>query len=213
MTLDELRAALTGVLRDGWLTGAEASVRADPDTVGRFFAQADRRLGREPLPDRPTRLSQWTAGQAGRALLLAALLEAPDPVDRIVAVYQQGDAAERLAVLKALPLLPIGAAAAPLLHDALRTNDTRLVAAALGPYAVHLDVATWRQGVIKCVFMGVPLTYVDGLDERADGDLAAMLAALAEERIAAGRTMPADAVALLDRLSPTPARSSTTSTR
>jgi hypothetical protein len=55
--------------------------------------------------------------------------------------------------------------------------------------------------VIKCVFMGVPLSNVDGLDDRADGDLAAMLAALAEERIAAGRTMPADAVALLDRLS------------
>ncbi|GIJ67599.1 EboA domain-containing protein [Virgisporangium ochraceum] len=197
MTLDQLRTALTGVPQHGWLTGAEASVRADPDTVGRFFAQADRRLGRDPLPDHP----DLTGGQAGRALLLAALLDAPDPVERIVAVYQQGDAAERLAVLKALPLLPIGAAAAPLLHDALRTNDTRLVAAALGPYASHLDVATWRQGVIKCVFMGVPLKNVDALDERADGDLAAMLAALAEERLAAGRTMPADAVALLDRLS------------
>jgi hypothetical protein len=197
MTLDQLRTALTGVPQHGWLTGAEASVRADPDTVGRFFAQADRRLGRDPLPHHP----DLTGGQAGRALLLAALLDAPDPVERIVAVYQQGDAAERLAVLKALPLLPIGAAAAPLLHDALRTNDTRLVAAALGPYASHLDVATWRQGVIKCVFMGVPLKNVDALDERADGDLAAMLAALAEERLAAGRTMPADAVALLDRLS------------
>ncbi len=197
MTLEELRTALTGVAGFAWLTGAEAGVRAEPDTVGRLFAQADRRLGKEPLPDCP----HWTAGQAARALLLGALTAAPDPVDRIVGVYSHGDAAERLAVLKALPLLPIGAAAVPLLHDALRTNDTRLVAAALGPYASHLDIATWRQGVIKCVFMGVPLSNVDGLDDRADGDLAAMLAALAEERIAAGRTMPADAVALLDRLS------------
>jgi hypothetical protein len=117
-----------------------------------------------------------------------------------VALYQQGDPAERLAILRALPLLAIGPAAAFVLHDALRTNDTRLVAAALGPYATHLDAATWRQGVIKCVFMGVPLSAVDALDERADGELAAMLAALAEERLAAGRTMPADAVALLDRL-------------
>ena len=197
MTLDDLRTALTGVPQYGWLTGAEASVRTDPDTIGRFFAQADRRLGREPLPEYP----QWTGGRAGRALLLAALTAAPDTVERIVAVYQQGDAAERLAVLRALPLLPIGAAAVPVLHDALRTNDTRLVAAALGPYATHLDAATWRQGVIKCVFMGVPLSHVDALDKRADGELAAMLAALADERLAAGRTMPADAVALLDRLS------------
>jgi hypothetical protein len=196
MTLDDLRAALTAVPATGWLAGAEAGVRAEPDTVGRFFAQTDRRLGRDPLPDAP----QWTAGQAGRAILLAALAEAPAGVDRLVTVYQEGDAAERLAVLKALPLLPIGAAATPVLHDALRTNDTRLVAAALGPYATHLDAATWRQGVIKCVFMGVPLAVVDGLDERADADLAAMLAGLAEERGAAGRAMPADAVDLLDRL-------------
>jgi hypothetical protein len=196
MTLDDLRAAVAAVPGAGWLAGAEAGVHAEPDTAARYFAQADRRLGREPLPDQP----QWTAGQTGRALLLAALVTAPAGVDRLVAIYQHGDAAERLAVLRALPLLPIGAAATPVLHDALRTNDTRLVAAALGPYAIHLDPATWRQGVIKCVFMGVPLAVVDGLDDRADAALAAMLAGLAEERGAAGRAMPADAVALLDRL-------------
>jgi hypothetical protein len=71
----------------------------------------------------------------------------------------------------------------------------------MGPYARHLDDATWRQGVIKCVFMGIPLTAVDRLEERADGDLAEMLAGLVDERRAAGRTAPADALALLDRLS------------
>lgn len=196
MTLDDLRAALTAVPGRGWLASAQAAVRADPGAVGHLFAQADRKLGREPLPEDP----RWTAGRAGRALLLAALAEALHGVERIIAVYQQGDTAERLAVLQALPLLPIGASAVPLLHDALRTNDARLVAAALGPYAAHLDPAGWRQGVIKCVFMGVPLAVVDGLDERADGELAAMLAGLADERRAAGRTMPADATALLDRL-------------
>ncbi|MEK8109707.1 EboA domain-containing protein [Micromonospora sp. M12] len=59
-------------------------------------------------------------------------------------------------MLRALPLLPIGGAGVPLLHDAIRTNDTRLVAAALGPYARHLDPAAWRQAVLKCVFSGVP---------------------------------------------------------
>jgi hypothetical protein len=196
MTLDDLRAALTAAPERRWLAGAEAMVRADPEAVGPLFAQADRKLGREPLPADP----RWTAGRAGRALLLRALVEPPDGLDRIVAVYQQGDPAERLAVLQALPLLPIGASAVPLLHDALRTNDPRLVAAALGPYAAHLDAAAWRQGVIKCVFMGVPLAVVDALEDRADGDLAAMLAGLADERRAAGRAMPADALALLDRL-------------
>ena len=76
-------------------------------------------------------------------------------------------------MLRALPLLPVGDAGVPLLHDAIRTNDTRLVAAALGPYARHLDDAAWRQAVLKCVFIGVPLAVVHDLDERADAELAA----------------------------------------
>jgi len=191
-TLDELRAALAGVPERAWLDDALARVRANPDTIGPLFARAERKLGREPLAaDSP-----WSAGRAGRALLLA---EVADP-ERVATLYRQGDAAERLAVLAALPLLDLGDAGVPLLHDALRTNDTRLVAAALGPYAVHLDAATWRQGVVKCVFMGIPLSAVDRLDERADRALAGMLTALAQERAAADRRLPADAVALLNRL-------------
>ena len=196
MVLDDLRAALEAAPEGEWLTGALVRVRAEPDAAPRLFARTARTLGRDPLPGLP----QWTAGAAGRVLLLAALAEAPDGADRIVALYQQGDPAERLAVLRALPLLPIGPAASFVLHDALRTNDTRLVAAAMGPYARHLDDATWRQGVVKCVFMGIPLTAVDRLDERADAELAAMLQGLADERGAAGRDMPADALALLDRI-------------
>jgi hypothetical protein len=187
-TLDDLRTALEAVPGRDWLRDAEVRVRADP---GRVFAQADRRMGREPLCGAP----DWTAGQAARAILLAAL----DDTDQVTLLYRHGDAAERLAVLRALPLLPIGDTAVPLLHDALRTNDPRLVAAALGPYAAHLDAASWRHGVIKCVFMGVPLDVVEDLDRRADRELTAMLAALAKERAAAGRAMPADAAALLER--------------
>ena len=184
MKLDDLRAALPGA----WLADAEAHVHENPQTR---FARAARQLGRHPLPDAPG----WTAAEAGRAVLLSHLSAA-----EIATIYRQGDANERLAVLKALPLLDLGDAAVPLVEDALRTNDTRLVGAALGPYAGHLDQATWRQGVIKCVFMGVPLTVVDRLDDRADAALAAMLTALADERAAAGRPMAADATALLTRM-------------
>jgi hypothetical protein len=192
MTLDDLRVALRAVPGKPWLDDALARVRADPDAAGPLFARAERKLGRAPLADG----SAWTAGRAGRALLLAELA---DP-ERILTLYHQGDAAERLAVLAALPLLTIGDAGVPLLHDALRTNDTRLVAAALGPYAGHLDAAAWRQGVVKCVFLGIPLSVVHRLDDRADTRLAAMLTALATERAAAGRRLPQDALALLNRL-------------
>ncbi|MCO1617375.1 EboA domain-containing protein [Micromonospora sp. CPM1] len=194
MTPDRLRAALRGVPDPQWLDAALRRVATEPTAVERFFAAAARRCGRGPLPDLPG----WTADDAARALLLTAL-----PNGHAVAaetLYRQGDAAERRAVLRALPLLPIGAECVPLLHDAIRTNDTRLVAGALGPYARHLEQATWRQAVLKCVFTGVPLAVVDGLADRADGELARMLAAFAAERHAAGRDMPADATDLLRRL-------------
>ncbi|RIV38059.1 EboA domain-containing protein [Micromonospora radicis] len=194
MTPDELRAALRGVPDPDWLAAALHAVAAEPTTIARYFPAVGRRCGRADLPDLPG----WTADEAARALLLASL--PAGHAEQAETLYRTGDAAERRGVLKALPLLPIGAAGVPLLHDALRTNDTRLVAAALGPYARHLDPPAWRQAVLKCVFTGVPLAAVADLDTRADGELAAMLAGLAAERQAAGRSMPEDATALLDRL-------------
>jgi hypothetical protein len=195
MEPDQLRAALAAVPEPEWLDQAVRRVATEPDAIGRLFAAAGRRCGRAALPDAPA----WTADDAARVLLLT-MLPADQVIGRVETLYRYGDAAEKRAVLRALPLLPIGVAAVPLLHDAIRTNDTRLVAAALGPYAGHLDAATWRQAVLKCVFMGVPLAVVDRLDERADDELRIMLTGLDEERRAAGRSLPADTTALLARL-------------
>jgi hypothetical protein len=81
----------------------------------------------------------------------------------------------------------------------LRTNDIRLVAAALGPFAgEHLDQHSWRHGVLKCLFVGVPLAAVADTDRRSDAELLRMVADYADERRAAGREVPADAVSLLE---------------
>ncbi|WP_329454703.1 EboA domain-containing protein [Streptomyces sp. NBC_01497] len=109
-------------------------------------------------------------------------------------LYRQGSGAERRAVLLALPARVPGPGAVPLIEDALRANDTRLVAAAVGPYAAdHLDPHAWRHAVLKCLFTGVPVEHVAALARRAAGDseLARMLADFAAERSAAGRTVPA----------------------
>ena len=190
--MKELREALADAVPDlSWLDDALRRVEADPDAVARLFPAAGRHCGR----DTPLSIDGWVAQDAARVLLLLAA-----PGTDIESLYRYGDAAEKRAVLRTLPLLPIGDEGVSLLQDAIRTNDTRLVAAALGPYAAHLDDDSWRQAILKCVFMGVPLSVVHGLDERADATLAAMLAGLAEERRAAGRDMPADATALLQRL-------------
>ncbi len=63
-----------------------------------------------------------------------------------------------------------------LVDDAIRTNDTRLIAAALGPYATeHLPDASYDQAVLKCVFVGVPITPLDGVPERVTPECSRML--------------------------------------
>ncbi|MBP2708434.1 EboA domain-containing protein [Microbispora sp. RL4-1S] len=191
MDADTLHTALA----QEWIATASADVARRPETIGRHFASAGRRAGRTPLAEVPG----WRTDEAARALLLAAL-PPEGRAERLATLYAEGTADEKLAVLKALPLLQAGPESVPLLRDAIRTNDPRLVLAALGPCARHLDQAAWRHAVLKCVFIGAPLDGVHGLHERADAELTTMLAGLAEERTAAGRTMPADALALLGSL-------------
>jgi hypothetical protein len=142
---------------------------------------------------------------AARVLLLHAARADPDALAR---VYRQGTAVERRAVLRALPHLVPGPDALPLVEDALRTNDTRLVAAALGPYAArHLDAHTWRHAVLKCLFTGVPVDVVADLAPRAhaDAELARMLGDYARERTAADRPVPEDLHRVLALTEPTAA--------
>ncbi|MEU3717314.1 EboA domain-containing protein [Streptomyces californicus] len=127
-----------------------------------------------------------------RSLLL---VEARAPLASVTRLYDQGTAAERRAVLLTLHLLDLGDTALPLVEDALRANDTRLVAAAVGPYAAdHLAPHAWRHAVLKCLFTEVPVAAVARLADRARGDteLARMLTDFAAERTAAGRPVPED---------------------
>ncbi|MGW1546277.1 EboA domain-containing protein [Streptomyces sp. NPDC002346] len=140
-----------------------------------------------------------------RALLL---LEARADLPALTRLYEQGTAAERRAVLLTLHRLELGPTALHLVEDALRTNDTRLVAAAVGPYAAaHLDTHHWRHAVLKCLFTGVPVEAVDELAHRARGDaeLARMLGDFAAERTAAGRAVPGDLRHVLSLTAPAPA--------
>jgi hypothetical protein len=176
-----------------WLTEAVTRIGQDPAAVRTLFPAAARRCGREPL------LAGWTVADAARTRLLEALpLHGAALAEQITALHRYGDAAEQRAVLRALAALEqtdptLGGLGLPLVHAALRSNDTGLIEAALGPYAArHLDYDGYRHAVLKCVFCEIPLDRIAGLDERADRELARMLADFAHERVAAGRAVPAD---------------------
>ncbi|WP_150955445.1 EboA domain-containing protein [Microbacterium testaceum] len=178
-----------------WTARALEQVRTDAARAARLFASAGREVGRDPLSAEPFAA---TADDAARAAIIAALADSGADPAVAVALYRRGDDAERRGVLRGLDALaaPTPAwreAGLELVVDALRANDTRLVAAALGRFAAdHLDDHAWRHGVLKCVFLGIPLSVVSALDARADEELAAMAERFAAERRAAGRPVPAD---------------------
>lgn len=180
----------------GWSDDARHEVAAEADSVLSLFPAAARHARAE--------------GRDGREVRVELLAAVPGGVDDVVRVattlYRRGDRGEKEAVLAALPVLDratgtrpaVGAGLLPLVRDALRTNDTHLVGAALGPYtAAHLDGAAWRQGVVKAIFMGIPLDTVADLDRRTDDELRRMVRDYVAERRAAGREVPADAWRLL----------------
>lgn len=181
---DAARAWLDEALAEAAHTAADTADTAAADTRDPApwelrFASAGRHCGQDHA-------------DSVRTLLL---IESRADTATLSRLYHQGTAAERRAVLLALHALVEGPAALPLVEDAMRTNDTRLVAAAVGPYAAaHLDPHSWRHAVLKCLFTGVPVDAVAGLRSRATGDseLARMLADYAAERTAAGRDVPPD---------------------
>lgn len=208
----ELRlvASARAWLHQALATAAEAPRFADAPGMPpweRDFAVAGRQCGpgalRQPAETAepggagtpPGPATAHDAADVSRVLILHAA--GPD-ADTLARLYAHGTAAERRAVLLSLPHLdppPQTARALELTEDALRANDTRLIAAALGPFAAaHLDAHQWRHAVLKCLFTGVPLSAVAGLEHRAsgDGELARMLDDYARERTAAGREIPAD---------------------
>jgi hypothetical protein len=196
----EARAQPEGL---GWLREAGASVAADPAAIRSRFPMVGRKVGREPLDPAasPDDVHAWTIDDAARTLLLRALGQGTE--GELAELYRYGDAAERRGVLRALPFLDIGDRGLGLVDDAIRTNDTRLIAAALGPYATeHLPDAAYDQAVLKCVFVGVPITGLDGVPERVTPDGARMLAAFVLERVAAGRDVPAEVWTAIDRHPP-----------
>ncbi|MGH9011238.1 MAG: TIM barrel protein [Acidimicrobiia bacterium] len=186
-----------------------SAVAADPAAVRTRFPAAARVAGRAPVPGPEAAgglLFTLTQDDAARIALLDALGERVG--EELADLYRHGDAAERRAVLRWLGRRPDGppppgVPAIELIEDALRSSDPRLLAAALGPWAMrHLDDPTLAQAVLKCVFVGVPLAGLAGLRARAGPELARMLAGYVHERVAAGRDVPVDVWPLIDAYPP-----------
>ncbi len=136
----------------------------------------------------------WTLDQAARALLV---LTAPSPepaayvaiIDKLFVAAEMG---ELIALYQALPLLPYPEQHRFRAAEGIRNNMQGVFCAVAhrNPYpAEQLDEGMWNQLVVKCLFVGVPLHPVVGLDRRANPALSHILIDLVHERRAAGRAV------------------------
>lgn len=143
-------------------------------------------------------LHRWSHADVLRLDLLlsrAVNLDEAACADAAVACYESGDAAEQRSWLRGVSLLPTPEQYVPLVIDACRTNILPVFeAVALGnPYpAAFLPERNFNQMVLKALFNGVPLAGIHGLPDRRNPELARMAGDYADERRAAGRTVPAD---------------------
>jgi hypothetical protein len=208
-----------------WLAGAlrELDVDQEGNPRGRFlrvWSAAGRRVGRQPvklttaerkaltlaarsLSGQGWSLEGWGLDECVRAWLVVREVRsraAGEERDFVESLYRTSEIRERQAILRSLPGLPAAASFVALAVDAVRSNELSVVEAIAceNPYpASFFSAGAFNQMVVKALFNGIDLGRVEGLAGRKSAELSRMVGAFVEERRAAGRAVPEDAINLL----------------
>ncbi|HEY9782946.1 MAG TPA: EboA family metabolite traffic protein [Leptolyngbyaceae cyanobacterium] len=137
--------------------------------------------------------THWSVDQAARTLLVLALaqVDAQKYLQTLEQVFSTADVGELVALYQALPLLPYPEQYRQRAAEGVRSNMTAVfnAVALRNPYpAEYFDNLAWNQMILKALFVGSPLHLIQGLDSRANPELAKMLIDYAHERWAASRS-------------------------
>jgi hypothetical protein len=179
-----------------------------PRAIDIAFARIPRVLGRAPLTLAPDDLAAadaarpgwtpraWSVDSAARVLML---LDIGSNLDHraFAALFRRfrqiSDDSEQVALFRGLPLYPGPQELESEAGEGLRTNIPEVFEAIahFNPYPREVfDQHRWNHMVLKALFIGCTLAPIQGLDERANPELALMLRDYARERRAAGRAIP-----------------------
>ncbi len=136
----------------------------------------------------------WNVTDAARVLLLTSRPPGARPfAGKFRVLCQTADVAELVGLYRGLPLYPEPASLEEQVGEGLRTN-MRVVFEAIAhrnPYPrTQFDQHRWNHMVLKALFIGSPLEPIQGLDERANPELARIMLDFAHERWAAHRPVP-----------------------
>ncbi len=162
-----------------------------------------RRLGRADLDLGPADLEEaqaaypgwnprgWSIDGAARVMvLLRTIAEADGFPEKFQRLCRTADVAEAIALYRGLALYPDPARLEPIAAEGLRSSISAVFEAVAhdNPYPRrYFDEHRWNHMVLKALFNGAALAPIQGLDERANAELAVMLRDYAHERWAADR--------------------------
>ena len=197
-----------GDAQRAWLDEQLANLEENPSegTLAIALGMAPRRLGKADLALEPADHAAagaalpgwdplgWSVVDAARILVLSSL-EEKGFSERFRTLCRSADVAELVALYRGLPLYPEPASLEPQVGEGLRSNMRSVFEAIAhrNPYPrAHFDQHRWNHMVLKALFIGAPLAPIQGLDERANAELARILCDFAHERWAAGRPVPAE---------------------
>ncbi len=188
-----------------WLDERLAKLAADPSdrNLQITLGMAPRKLGRDDLgldrndlaAARTAREgwdpSQWSVDVAARVLVLCRTSRTSIDFARLFSeLCRYADASEAVAYYSGLSLYPEPERFEKQAAEGVRTN-MRAVFEAIAhrnPYPVEqFDQNRWNHMVLKALFIGSALAPIQGLDERANSELARILIDYAHERWSAGR--------------------------
>ncbi|HMB48522.1 MAG TPA: EboA domain-containing protein [Afifellaceae bacterium] len=188
-----------------WLGDQLAMLQADPSdrTLHIALGMVPRRLGKDDLALEPGDLAAaeaarpgwdprgWSVDQAARILILCSLgARNEDFAGLFSNLCQTADAAEAITLYSGLPLYPAPESLEAQAAEGLRTNMRAIFEAVAhdSPFPrERFDENRWNHMVLKALFIDSRLAPIQGLDERANPELARIMRDYAHERWAAGR--------------------------
>ena len=204
---DWLRRQLSAV-QNTWLDEQRSTLAEDPadTTLHIALGMVPRRLGKADLDVSAADCAAadaalsgwdprgWSVTDAARILLLTSLPRTGKPfAERFRALCQTADVAEAIGLYRGLPLYPDPETLEAQVGEGLRSNIRGVFEAIAhrNPYPrTVFDAHRWNHMVLKALFIGSPLAPIEGLDERANAELARIMCDFAHERWAAGRPVP-----------------------
>lgn len=188
-----------------WLCGQLEKVAAEPSlrNIQVAFGLVPRRLGKDDLSLAPDDLAaagharsgwdptNWSVDVAARVLVLTSAGDRDGQfADKFVNLCRYADVAEAIALYSGLPLYPNQAELEPQVGEGLRTNMRSVFEAVAhrSPYPMEqFDENRWNHMVLKALFVDSRLAPIQGLEKRANPELARILLDYAHERRAASR--------------------------